>query len=407
MAERRAVVIGAGITGVLVSRELLLAGWQVDLLEARHVGAGSSSRTAAGIRQQFSTPGTVRGMRYSVSFFRRFAEEVEGGTSPIVQNGYLFLHQDPSRWSQARAVAEMQQGAGLTELEILEGAELHRRFPWIREGAAVGGTFCPTDGFLLPHLIYNEGSRRVRDLGGHIHQNAPVTAAESANGRLSEVVTPKGRFGGDLFIDATNAWTNRLSPILGTELLPVAPYKRYLWFLARDGSLTAPQLKTMPLVISPSGTYCRPENEDTLLMGKKHDVPPEPHFSYEDQDRIDTAFSHHGGVDAVPVELWMGLAEVIPQLEEFAGISATTSGFYAESPDHNPFLGYDRQVRNVVRLVGFSGHGAMMGPFTARAGLALAEAGADVDHVEVETGPVPLAAFRIGRVFESREEMVI
>ena len=51
---RKAVVIGAGITGGLVARELLLAGWQVDVVEARHVGAGSSSRTAAGIRQQMA-----------------------------------------------------------------------------------------------------------------------------------------------------------------------------------------------------------------------------------------------------------------------------------------------------------------------------------------------------------------
>ena len=72
--DRSAVCIGGGITGVLAARELLLAGWKVTVLEGRHVGAGSSSRTAAGIRQQFSTPETVRGMRYAVAFYRSFAE---------------------------------------------------------------------------------------------------------------------------------------------------------------------------------------------------------------------------------------------------------------------------------------------------------------------------------------------
>ncbi len=99
---RKAVCVGAGITGILTARELLLAGLDVTVLEGRHVGAGSSSRTAAGIRQQFSTPGTVYGMRYSVGFYKAFAAEVEEGTSPIVQNGYLILHSDPARWEEAK-----------------------------------------------------------------------------------------------------------------------------------------------------------------------------------------------------------------------------------------------------------------------------------------------------------------
>ena len=90
-ASRRVVVIGGGITGTLVAYSLRRAGWDVALLEASHVGAGSSSRTAAGIRQQFSTRETVLGMQYSVQFYSRWLEEVGGSVSPILQNGYLFL----------------------------------------------------------------------------------------------------------------------------------------------------------------------------------------------------------------------------------------------------------------------------------------------------------------------------
>ncbi|MBX2799163.1 MAG: FAD-binding oxidoreductase [Myxococcales bacterium] len=407
MADRRAVIMGAGITGVLVARELLLAGWEVTVLEAKHVGAGSSSRTAAGIRQQFSTPGTVRGMRYSVGFYQRFAEEVEDGTCPIVQNGYLFLHADQRRWEQAKQTAAMQRDAGLTEVEVLEHADLRARFPWVGPEAALGATHCPTDGFLLPHLVYNEGARRVRELGGALLQTAPVTEATLQADRVVAVKTPKGTFEGDLFVDCTNAWTHRLAAILDAQPLEVCPYKRYIWFLQRDGPMTAQQLSTMPLTITPQGTYVRPENEDTLMMGRKHVAEPELGFAYEDQDHIDTRFSHSGGVDAWPFELWMELSEVVPSVAEFAGIQATTGGYYAETPDHNPFLGYDRQRANLVRLVGFSGHGAMMGPFTAKIALSLCEAGADVDSVEVDGAAVSLDAFRIGRDLSKRERMVI
>ena len=112
-------------------------------------------------------------------------------------------------------------------------------------------------------------------------------------------------------------------------------------------------------------------------------------------------------MDAAPFALWMELAEAVPALGEFAGIQATTGGFYATTPDHNPFLGYDRAVQGLVRLVGFSGHGAMMGPFTARVALALAEAGADIPQVDLDGTPVDMAPFAIGRAFDPTETMVI
>ena len=138
MSGRRAVCIGGGITGVLTARELALAGWDVVVLEARHVGAGSSSRTAAGIRQQFSTPESVRGMRYAVDFYRRFTAEVEDRTCPIVQSGYLFLYDAEESWVAAQRRVEMQHGCGLQEVEALAGDDLRRRFPWC--GGSSGGS---------------------------------------------------------------------------------------------------------------------------------------------------------------------------------------------------------------------------------------------------------------------------
>ncbi len=404
---RSAVILGAGITGSLLGWRLARAGWRVTILEARHVGAGSSSRTAAGIRQQFSTRETVVGMRYAVDFYRRFPAEVGGETVPIVQNGYLFLHNLAESWELAQRRVANQQAWGLTEVEALDAVELAGRFPWVDRHLLLGGSWCPTDGFLRPETVYNEAIAAALRLGATLVQGAPVTSATHQNGRISAVRTPKGDFSGDVYVEATNAWSPRTAEVLGALVLPIQPLKRYLWFIQRGGSMTAETLAAMPLVISPNGAYARPENSESLLTGWAHDARPELAFSYDDQDRIEDHFFHKSGPDSAAYETWAALAEVIPALGEFAGITATTAGYYGTTPDHNPFLDFDPLVPNLIRLAGFSGHGAMFGPYTALVGAALAEAGAPIPTVDVAGETVSTAAFSIDRPFHHAESMVI
>lgn len=400
----RVLIIGAGISGSLCAWRLARAGHQVTIVEAQHPGAGSSSRTAAGIRQQFSTRESVLGMRFSVDFYRQFRQLVGGDTTPIVQNGYLFLYDLTEGWDQARRRVRVQQAAGLAEVEALDRDALCARFPWVDPLTILGGTFCPSDGFLRPEVVYNEAIQAAQALGATLVQHAPVVGVE---GKLDTVITPKGRFSADIFIDATNAWSPRLSRILGATELPIFPLKRYLWMLERAGSLDATAFQQMPLTIAPCGAYCRPENEGSLLMGWAHDAATEADFSYEDQDRIDPHFFHRSGPESAGYETWGALAELIPSIGEFAGISATTCGYYGTTPDHNPFFGFDPERPNLLRLAGFSGHGAMFGPFTALVAEAMVAAGRDVDQLEVMGMQADLAAFKLGRDFSRAEHLVI
>ncbi len=280
--SRTAVVIGAGITGTLTGHSLQKAGWQVTILEAKATGAGSSSRTAAGIRQQFTTAETVLGMRYAVSFYKDFKAQVGGERAPIRQNGYVFLGRGPRGPIEERV--RVQHSAGLTEVELLSADEAHARFAWLDPHAFDHATWCPTDGFLFPADVYNEAAAAMQRAGGKLLQGTPVTGARHENGRIAAVASGDRWFPADLFVDATNAWSPRLGETLRATALPISPLKRYLWFLERAGSLTGAQLEAMPLVVTPGGAYCRPENEDSLLTGWAHTAGAEPEFTYEDQD---------------------------------------------------------------------------------------------------------------------------
>ena len=416
------VIIGAGITGALTAHALLEAGVAVTVLEAREKGSGSSSRSAACIRQQFSTPATVRAMVHSVRFYEDFAERfgcAAGDGEALVQNGYLFLYDQPehtddpqahgARWDAARASLAMQTGNGLNDVVLLEPGEVAERFPHVDAARLAGATFCPTDGFLHPDVVYMEGFRRVEELGGVLRQNCPVMEGVlDGGGRLTAVRTSQGEeFAADLFINATNAWAPRLSKRLGGVPLPINPLKRYLYFVHRGGPVTANEMLDWPMTITPSRAYCRPENADQLLAGWAHATEPEPEFNWSDQDLIEPPFFHKSGLDNYGFQLWMQLAEALTPVGEFAGIEATTAGYYAVTPDHNPILGFDPQQPALIHAAGFSGHGAMMGPFTAKAVTEMALAGETLPALDIDGAEVDISDLLVGRSYSRGEGMVI
>ena len=409
----KVVVIGGGITGTLAAHRLITNGWDVTLVEGEHIGAGSSSRTAAGIRQQFSTKETVMGMRYSMERYLNWKKEIGGVHIPVEQRGYLFLFETEEGFEIAKDRAKKQQDWGLAEVEVLTKELLSDRFPYVDGERLVGATYCPTDGFLHPTTVYSDAVDALRRLGGEIIVRAPVVEAKHCDGRLTAVGTPKGWIEGDLFIDCTNAWTKRVGAILGAHALPIEAKKRHLWFIERAGDLTESEFLEMPMTISPSGVYCRPENGSSLMMGWAQAARDESDsFDYDDQDIINPKYSHKSGFEAVPFDAWMSLADNISKVGDFAGISATTSGFYAVTPDHNPFIDYDPKIKNLIRAVGFSGHGAMFGPFGAAIIAELADSGHSQDTVKLifsEQPPstVSISAFKIGRDFGAGEQMVI
>ncbi|HCP44659.1 MAG TPA: hypothetical protein DIU15_01285 [Deltaproteobacteria bacterium] len=421
-APRHVVIIGAGITGAFAAHHLLKAGVRVTVLEAREKGAGSSSRSAACLRQQFSTPATVQAMVYSVAAYRRFAEEFrcsDGQGDVLVQNGYLFLYDRPDasdspehhsqRWKQAQSTVAMQQAHGLRDVELLSPEAIEDRFPHIRSDDLVGATFCPSDGFLRADMVYQEGFRRVVEMGGVLRQNEAVTGGVfDSNGRLQAVETSAGdRIEADIFINATNAWAPRVSESLGGSTLPISPIKRYLYFIERGPSITGDQLLSWPMTITSSRAYCRPENAEQLLAGWAHAAEAEPGFDWDDQDHIEPGFFHRSGLDNYGYQLWLQLAEALSIVGEFAGLAATTSGFYAVTPDHNPLIGFDPLQPTLLQVAGFSGHGAMMGPFSGAAAAAMALAGETLDQLDIEGTSIDLRHLVVGRQFNAGEGLVI
>src|SRR5256885_9840985 len=127
------VIIGGGATSALIAVRLAERGFHVTILEKAKIGNGSSSRSAAGIRAQFSVEETVVGMQYSEWWYTQFHQILQTPSErrqPVIQqNGYLFLYEDSEHaapawkpdlrsavaqsWQQAQTNVAMQRKVGL------------------------------------------------------------------------------------------------------------------------------------------------------------------------------------------------------------------------------------------------------------------------------------------------------
>ena len=283
------VIIGGGATSALMAVRLAERGFRVTVLEKARVGNGSSSRSSAGIRAQFSTEETVVGMQYSEWWYSHFHDLLHSPANvrqqPVIrQNGYLFLYENPhaipvwqprkqhaaaQNWQHAQTAASMQQRLGLP-VEMLTPQNVVERWPFLSPDRLTGATWCPTDGFLIPHMIYIEGFRRAKELGVQVQQDTEVIGALVGADRISALVTNKGTLEADWFVNATNAWAARLSPRIGGMRLAVSPLKRYLYFLKPSPPvMDATAWQQLPMIIygvgSHRGAHSRPEH-DLLLF---------------------------------------------------------------------------------------------------------------------------------------------
>ena len=421
------VLIGGGSTNALTAVRLAERSFRVTVLEKTKIGNGSSSRSSAAIRAQFSVEETVIGMQYAEWWYTQFHHILQTPSErsqPVIQqNGYLFLYEDPEQaapawkpgtrtalaqaWQMAQANVAMQQKIGLP-VEILVPQEIQHRWPHIEPDRLIGATWCPTDGFLFPQMIYTEGFRRAQELGVRLLQDAEVIGATLRGGRIIALETTRGPIEGDWFVNGTNAWAPRISRRIGGMSLPVAPLKRYLYFLKPTRPIMSDEAwQRLPMTIygiGPGrGAHTRPENE-LLLLAWAHETDPEPDFTDEDQDRIDPPFNHVNGIDNYGYAILEQVMTFAPDLADAGGLVATTSGFYGTTPDASPLIGIDANQHNLVHAAGFSGHGLMHAPITS----VLVEAiiAGDVKNGQVclpspfDSHSIDLAAFDPGRTFD-------
>ena len=222
------VIIGSGIVGSSVAYHLAAAGCTNVLVLEReaHQGQGSTGKSMGGVRAQFATPVNVQMSRYSIDFFAHF-DETTGHPADYRPHGYLFVATSDRQLEYLKTNRERQMALGVEQVALVSRAEIVDMVPQLRADDIVGGTFCPTDGFVDPHSVMMGFMLAARARGVRLWLDTRVTGIEVEHAEVTGVLTTRGRVATRHVVNAAGPWAAEVARMAGAEL-PVVPLRRQL-----------------------------------------------------------------------------------------------------------------------------------------------------------------------------------
>lgn len=340
-ADCDTLIIGGGFIGQLAALQLARAGQQVAVLEQGDLWTEASSVNAGSLGVQNKLTGLIAHTLWSWQLWQEMHEQFGIDGHLTRPGGYkVAMNASEAELLADRARQQAEQGA---RIEMLTGAQIRARAPWLSEGVVVA-TFSPDDGFASPTLVGPAVIRAATEAGVRIFPHHAVLGIQP--GPVIEVETAQGRFRARQLGLATGAWTQKTAALLGARL-PVSLDVNMV-------TVTEPAPFTMQGLISHARgilTLKQALNGSCLIGGGWQGIG-----SLEDRRKeVD--------YDQVVANVRLAL-QVVPGL---AGLNALRSwaGYEGVTPDSLPYLGTLRGHDNIFVAACARG-GFTLGPAMAR-----------------------------------------
>jgi glycine/D-amino acid oxidase-like deaminating enzyme len=342
------VIVGGGIVGSSIAWHLTAAGCRNVLVIERESsqGKGSTGKSMGGVRAQFSTPVNIQMSLYSIPFYAHF-DETLGYPAEYRPQGYLFVATKESHLTYLRTNFETQKALGLEAVRMIAADEITSRYPQLRSDDILGGSFCPTDGFVDPYSVMNGFMASAVDKGATLWKKTEVTAIRKDQNGISAVSTTRGEVSTRTVVNAAGAWAASVAGMVGIDL-PVNPLRRML--VPSEPFDDFPH--SSPMIIDMSnGFHFRPEGRGFLLAwNDPEETSDKPDFEPSFVEKI-----------------LILAAGRVPAFENLPiNPKRAWAGLYEMSPDHHCILGAVRKVPGFYLANGFSGHGVMHAPATGK-----------------------------------------
>lgn len=216
------VVVGAGIVGAAVARELAVRGVPVTLVDRGQVSSGTTGLGEGNVLAGDKDTGpeldlTLAGLPLYDELEARLGDEAR-----IRRKGAVVVHREAETWT-----AEPARAARLGVPARLIGPEELQRLEPALTGPAHGATVVPGDLQCDARAIARALAREAGEAGAEVRTGVEVEAVDMTGGRVHGVRTAAGRVTAGAVVLAAGTWTAPLAASAGVPL-PLEPRKGQL-----------------------------------------------------------------------------------------------------------------------------------------------------------------------------------
>jgi glycine/D-amino acid oxidase-like deaminating enzyme len=341
-ATAEVVIVGAGITGLALARELAARGVRdVVIVDRGYPGGGATGRNVARIRAMQLTEELTHVARACQAKYDRMGEEL-GFNVLFYRLGYAWVLYEADEVARMRSIVAMHHRIGV-DSRLLSPEDTLRRLPVLRGGEPVAGAVLHDDAIVHHDAV----------VWAHLEHLAGTTARVIAGTTVRKIIrgrrgvegvdTDQGRIATRIVVNATDGWSTELNAMAGVR----APNRP----LRREVLVTAPLRRTIEAAVTfyrPTEGWFNQTLRGEVVMGVVD--PDEPagvdqRSSWDFLRRTATVMTRKAPAlaDVAVIRQWAGMYDV--------------------SPDHQPLVGPTRQLDGWWQANGWSGRGMLLAPY--------------------------------------------
>ncbi len=223
-------IIGAGVSGALIARELSRYDLKVALLEkGSDVAVGSTKANSAIVHAGFDAENGTLKAKMNVEGTALMPEVCKELNVPYKNIGSLVVAYSEKEMDTVRTLYERGVKNGVPDMKVIGKAELKELEPLISD-AAVGALWAPSAGIVCPYELTIAAAVNAAENGVEFFRNCEVKAVND-DGEYFTLDTAQGNIKAKYVVNAAGVFSDTVARMIGDDSFKIIPRKGEYYLL--------------------------------------------------------------------------------------------------------------------------------------------------------------------------------